>query len=241
MRGMNMKLQAFALASITVLATGAVASATPTGNIGYTFTNGASSSSGYGSGSVGLLTNPLTVGNFNVLALEATTSTPDATSAISGISLEVTNTSTTSTETLNLNVSAINFSSPSLANPVIITGTDSFSAAQASTTDSVSFTEYADTNNAFFGTAVSSPTDTTTFTNGTPVSTYPSGVTLTLAPVSAGTQYSVTDEFQITLAAGASTTFSFLNTAAPTPEPASLGLMGLAGVGALLVGRRRKA
>ena len=235
-----MKLQAFALASITVLATGAIASATPN-NIGYTFTTGSSpSSSGYGVGSVGLPTNPLAVGNFNVLALDATTISPDATSAISGISLEVTNNGS-STETLDLTVSAINFSSPSLANPVIITGTDSFSAAQASTTDAVSFTEFADTNNAFFGTAVSSPTDTTTFTNGTPVSTYPSGVTLTLAPVSAGTQYSVTDEFQITLAAGASTTFSFLNTAAPTPEPASLGLMGLAGVGALLVGRRRKA
>ena len=240
MRGMNMKLQAFALASITVLATGAIANATPTGNIAYTFTNGTASSSGYGTGSVGLPTNPLVVGSFNVLALEATTSTPDASSAISGISLEVTNNGS-STETLDLNVSAINFSSPSLATPVTITGTDSFSTAAASNTDTVNFTEYADTNNAFYGTAVSSPTNTTTFANGTPVSTYPSGVTLTLAPVSAGTQYSVTDEFQITLAGGASTTFSFLNTAAPTPEPASLGLMGLAGAGALLVGRRRKA
>ena len=235
-----MKLQAFALASITVLATGAIANATPTGNIAYTFTNGTASSSGYGTGSVGLPTNPLVVGSFNVLALEATTSTPDASSAISGISLEVTNNGS-STETLDLNVSAINFSSPSLATPVTITGTDSFSTAAASNTDTVNFTEYADTNNAFYGTAVSSPTNTTTFANGTPVSTYPSGVTLTLAPVSAGTQYSVTDEFQITLAGGASTTFSFLNTAAPTPEPASLGLMGLAGAGALLVGRRRKA
>ncbi len=240
MRGTNMKFQFVALAAVAVMSSGAIATATP--NIKATFTTGSPSStvSYAGYGTVGLLTSPLTLGNFSVTEFIATTNSPSTAGAINGLSLDVQNTGKSS-DTLTLEVSSNGFYLPGPSTPVNVYGTDSFSTSQASSSDQVQFTEYADVSNSFFGTGTSSPTDTTTFASGTPVSTYPKGVSVQLTPVLDEAQFSVTDKFVITLDAGSSTTFTFANQVSPTPEPASIGLLGAAGVGALLIGRRRKA
>jgi hypothetical protein len=243
MRGIDMKFQFLALGAAAVLTTGAIATATPISNIEATFsvTSPAASSASYaGYGSVALSTPPLTIGTFSVTEFNATTNSPSTSGAMDGLSLFVQNTGSTSS-TLTLKVSSTGFIFPGPSTPVNVYGTDSFSTSQASNTDQVQFTEYADVTNTFFGTGVSSLTDTTTFANGTPVSTYPNGVSLQLSPVPDEPQFSVTDQFVITLGSGASTTFTFANQVSPVPEPASMAVMGLAGAGALLLARRRKA
>ena len=249
MRGISMKLQLVALAAIGLTTATAAASTQP---LALYFVSGNTTSVTYaGTGSAGFTGTQL-IGGFDVSAFEVTTNQPDtptpSSAGLSGLSLNVQNKGT-SQATIDVYVSDNAFTFPAVgANTGKLTlngQINSFSVSGVSNTDNVVFSEYADPSGTQFGLTAFSATNTTTFSNGTQVSSYP-GVTASVNfTPNYPTPYAITDVFAITLSPSAQTTFTFENSVVPdtssTPEPASLGLMGLAGVGALLVGRRRKA
>ncbi len=124
----------------------------------------------------------------------------------------------------------------------------SLSFGEPGQSGSLSFTQYADPSGTAFGMTDPSSTTTLSLTANTLVSSV-SGSTGTIVFTPSANYpsqpYSVTEEFTVTLDPGSTGTLTFLNGVVPgttpTPEPASMGLMGVAGAGILLLGRRRKA
>ncbi len=122
----------------------------------------------------------------------------------------------------------------------------SLSFGQPGQSGSLRFTQYVDPAGTAFGMADPSSTKTIALTSSTLVDTV-SGSTGLInfipSPNYPAQPYSVTEEFTVALDPGSAATMTFLNDTiagnTPTPEPASMGLMGLAGAGALLLWRRR--
>ncbi len=153
--------------------------------------------------------------------------------------------------TINFFVTATNFTTPPvgpygtiLVNPL----SASLSFAKPGNGGSLTFTQFADPSATAFGMTAPSSTTTLSLTAASTVSTV-SGTTgaITFAPSASypSQPFSVSEEFTVKLDPGSTATLTFLNSMVPgnrpVPEPASIGLFGVAGAGALLLGRRRKA
>ncbi|MGC8559965.1 MAG: PEP-CTERM sorting domain-containing protein [Phycisphaerae bacterium] len=150
--------------------------------------------------------------------------------------------------TLNLYVTAFFTTPPVGPNSTIQVSplSASLSFGQPGQSGSLSFTQYVDPSGTAFGMVDPSSTKTISLTSSTLVNTV-SGSTGIInfipSPNYPAQPYSVTEEFTVALDPGSAATMTFLNNTIagnnPTPEPASMGLMGLAGAGVLLLWRRR--
>lgn len=257
-----MKLKLAALAAIGMLAPAAFAttsypSLTPSDPLGFYLFQGQSSSndlvtSGTTSASMtgqmvfGSLTfGSLTVASSNVYF----DSTANENFQLGGTNDIINNGSTPAT--INFYVTYTDFVTPPAGKYGTITVNPlsaSLSFAQPGQGGSLTFTQYADPTATAFGMTDPSSTQTLSLIASSAVDTV-SGSTgkINFTPsANYPTQpYSVTEEFTVTLDPSSTATLTFLNSTVagptPTPEPASIGLLSLAGVGALLIGRRRKA
>ncbi len=248
MRGLNMKLQFVALVAVGVAASAASATTEPLQT--YLSSGGSTTLIYTGNGTAGF-TGQQTVGNFAVSDVTVTSNQPvsptPSSAAISGLGLNITNTSD-SQATLDIYVSDNGFTFPSIGpshQMTVAALASSFSTSGAGVTDGISMTVYADPSGTIFGTSGPSSTGSFLFVKPTQLSSYPGVTTDFNFTPNYPTPYAITDKFAITLSAKAQTTFTFYNSitqdASPTPEPASMALMGIAGAGVLLLGRRHKS
>ena len=260
-RKLQMKIQIASLAAVGMLAPAVMATPTyptlPSGyNVGFYLFQGQSSSndavtSGTSSASEsGPMTfSSSTYGDLSVSSAQVNVDNMSTQDYQLGGSNNIANTGTT-VATLNFYVTAL-FTTPPpgkydtiQVNPL----SASLSFAKSGQSGSLSFTEYADPSGTAFGMTDPSSTKTLSLAAGTLVSSV-SGSTGTIVFTPSATYptqpYSVTEEFTVTLDPGSTGTLTFLNSVVPgtnpSPEPASIGLMGVAGAGILLLGRRRKA
>lgn len=253
-----MKLQFAAIAAVGMLAPVAFAAPTypslPAAHpLGFYFFQGTSSSSDSvtsGTTSANLAGTSLTYGNITVSSANVNLDTTPAENFQLGGTNNLTNTGLTA-ESINFYVTYDDFTTPPASqqygtitvNPL----SASLSFAKPGQGGSLSFTEYADPSGTAFGMANSSTTQTLALTATTKLNTV-SGSTNAINfipdPSYPAQPYSVTETFTITLDPGSTGTMTFLNSTVtgtnPVPEPASIGLFGAAGAGALLIGRRRK-
>ena len=244
-----MKLQLAAVAATGFMLSAASASTLPlqvyaTADGHTTLTYSGTSTAGF--------TGQQTIGSFTVSDITVSTNQPTvpapSTAAISGLSLNVTNTSS-SQDTIDIWVSDNAFTFPAVgatSGMLTVNSTaSSFSTSGASTTDGVTLTTFADPTGKIFGTAGPSSSGTIEFTAGTQVSSYPDITTKFNFTPNYPTPYSITDEFAVTLSSHAQTTFTFYTSVTPdgtpSPEPASMAILGVAGAGLLLLGRRHKS
>lgn len=253
-----MKLKLAALAAIGMLAPAAFAttsypSLTPSDPLGfYLFQGQSSSNDSVTSGTTSAsMTGPMVFGSLAVssasIYLDSTASENFQLGGINGI---VDNGTTDAT--VNFFVTSTDFTTPALAskngtitvNPL----SASLSFAQPGQGGSLTFTQYADPTATAFGMTDPSSTQTLSLIASSAVDTVLGStgkINFTPSANYPTQPYSVTEEFTVTLDPSSTATLTFLNSTVagptPTPEPASIGLLSLAGVGALLIGRRRKA
>lgn len=253
-----MKVQFVAIAAVGMLAPVALATPTypslPTGDyVGlYLFQGTSSSGSLVTSGKTSAsLSGPADYGTVSMSSANVyvdSTATEDF--QVGGVNNIINSSSTYAS--VNFFVTSDNFTTPPVSqkygtisvNPL----SASLSFAKPGEAGSLAFTQYADPSAMPFG--MTNPSSTTTLSlasstmvnsvsgstgriNFTPSSNYPTQ------------PYSVTEEFTVTLSPSSAATLTFSNSTVtgtnPAPEPASFGLLGAAGAGALLIGRRRKA
>jgi hypothetical protein len=257
MRGIHMKLQLATLAAVGMLAPAAFATPTypslPNGDpLGFYLFQGQSSSndpvtSGTTSASLSgtSVFGSLTVASSNVYV----DSTANENLQLGGTNDIINNGSTPAT--INFYVTYTGFVTPPAGKYGTITVNPlsaSLSFAQPGQGGSLTFTQYADPTATAFGMTDPSSTQTLSLVATSAVNTV-SGSTgeINFTPsANYPTQpYSVTEEFTVTLDPSSTATLTFLNSTVtgtnPSPEPASIGLLGVAGAGALLMARRRKA
>ncbi len=253
-----MKLQFAAIAAVGMLAPVALATPTypslPSGKpLGFYLFQGTSSStdsvtSGTTSAS---LAGPSHYGNIAVSSTNVYVDTTANENFQLGGTNNLTNSGNTA-ESVNLYVTYNDFTTPPASqkygtitvNPL----SASLSFANPGQGGSLTFTQYADPSATAFGMADSSSTQTLALTATAAVSTVRGStgvINFIPSPSYPAQPYSVTEEFTVTLDPGSTATLTFVNSTVtgtnPAPEPASIGLLGAAGVGALLIGRRRKA
>lgn len=252
-----MKLKLAALAAIGMLAPAAFAttsypSLTPSDPLGfYLFQGQSSSNDSVTSGTTSAsMTGPMVFGSLTVASSNVYfDSTANENFQLGGTNDIINNGSTAAT--INFYVTYTDFVTPSASKYGTITVNPlsaSLSFAQSQQGGSLTFTQYADPTATAFGMTDPSSTQTLSLIASSAVDTVLGStgkINFTPSANYPTQPYSVTEEFTVTLDPSSTATLTFLNSTVagptPTPEPASIGLLSLAGVGALLIGRRRKA
>ncbi|HMD54242.1 MAG TPA: PEP-CTERM sorting domain-containing protein, partial [Phycisphaerae bacterium] len=178
-----------------------------------------------------------TVGNFNIVLLNATSNSgatpPPALDQLNATALTVTNIGSL-TQTLIINASDVGFAPPATGQPLNLSDSGSVTFTSGSAGDSAALTSYADPNNIFFSTANPTPASNISWSgNGTvllPVQT-------TTFSLGGNPNFSMSNAFVLVLNPGDTVNLSY--TSNVTPEPVSLAIMGLGGGLALLRQRKR--